>query len=165
MRMALFGGMAFLLVGWNARANDEYVNPTFCYRILLPDASSNVVANRDGSGVAMDVGGPCQGDACVHVAISAAYLKGEGDTNLVHQDYLGHGWMLKSTLQKRVHGTTWTGHVMSRNGAMMAIFENANPHDQARYAVVAQYPKAMAMTAQKAIDEVLVSWRWVSDCL
>jgi hypothetical protein len=153
------------LVLWgHAQAGDEYVNPTFCYRIVQPDAVSHVTSHQDGSGVAMQIGNLCEPYACARISISASYMRDAGKAPRAYQDALKHGWVLKVSDEKRTPGAIWVEHLMFRGDSWLDVYETSNQKDQSRYELTAAFTTAQSITARRVVLDILDSWRWVSAC-
>ncbi|WP_109126038.1 hypothetical protein [Dyella sp. C11] len=159
-----FATIAALLVSCQACAGNEYVNATFCYRIVQPEAVSHVTVNHDGSGIAMDVGHPCEPHACARLSISASYTWGADKASDAYRDALKQGWVLKATEEKRMPGAVWVEHLMNRGDGWLDLYETSRREDQARYALRVQFATAQSVAARRAALEVLDSWRWLSTC-
>jgi hypothetical protein len=165
MRKALFIGIMLTCLGSRAYANNEYVNPIFCYRIVFPDDTSRVTPNASGSGVTIELDGPCEHAPCIRIAIAASYLGSGGDvTRTDHRHESTQGWTLQTTARRQVQGVLWNERQLSSHGNILVIYENADHHDQADYIVTMQSSQALAKSGQKAVEAILESWRWLSGC-
>lgn len=164
MRMAVIVAMALVLAD-GAQARDEYVNPTFCYRVVHPETATHVLVDPDGSGIAMDAGGLCKGQPCARLQISAAYLWDAGHAPRAYAFHLQQGWTLATRASKRVADTQWTEYLMSRGDVLRDIYERVDRRDQARYVVMAEYRRGSKVVGQRVVGDLLASWRWLSDCL
>lgn len=164
MRSATIMGLLLLVAG-GVHANDEYVNPRFCYRVIQPATVSRVTPRADGTGIAMELDGPCPGPACIAIDIAAGYPHRAGDSPRAHRYYQALGWEPGKPVRRTLAGTTWTTYPMSRDGIGMDVHESARRHGEAVYVVVAQYPSEARQRVRREVTKLLASWRWVSACI
>ncbi|NID06478.1 hypothetical protein HBF26_16405 [Luteibacter jiangsuensis] len=164
MRSAKVMGLLLLVAG-GVRANDEYVNPRFCYRVIQPADVSRVVPRADGTGIAMELGGPCPGPACIAIDIGAGYPRRADVLPHTHRYYQALGWKAGNPARRTVAGTTWTTYPMARQGVAMDVHEHVRRHGEAVYVIVAQYPREARQRVRREVTKLLASWRWVSACI
>jgi hypothetical protein len=153
-----------LLAAASARAGNEYVDPNFCYRIVLPDEALHVDASSDGSSVSMDVGGDCARHACIHLLVFASYGKTQAAGG-PEDPYARQGWSLRSSTVTRISGTTWRKRTLSKGDATLVEYLAASTRDSTRYFLVATYPHGLHVIAEKTIGQLLASWHLVSECV
>jgi hypothetical protein len=164
MRNATVMGLLLLVAG-GVRANDEYVNPRFCYRVVQPPGVSRVIPRADGTGIVMELDGPCPGPACIAIDIGAGYPRRADDLPHAHRHYQALGWKPDKPVRRTLAGTTWTAYPMARQGMAMDVHEYARRHGEAVYVVVAQYPREARQRVRREVTKLLASWRWVSACI
>lgn len=149
----------------NARARDEYVNPVFCYRLVLPDGVSRVSPGTGDSGIDMVSDATCGGVACLRIDVEAGYAWDRSHQLRRHDDYLAEGWKLDSAAKERSGDTLWDRYVLSRDDMRLRVYEKAGKSDQANYVVTARYRKDSSRIALRSLGQLLASWRWLSACL
>jgi len=145
-----------------AHADQEYVDPVFCYRVVLPDAAARTVRHDDGA-VSFDVAGPCPGAACIRLDIASAY----------HGAPLPSGslaratgtWRAVSRSVRDVAGQRWELTRRTLGDRRAQSFEYTHALDGSRHVVTVLYMEAGRAQALDAAHAVLASWRWVSACL
>lgn len=164
MRSATVMGLLLLVAG-GVRASDEYVNPRFCYRVIQPAGVSRIVPRADGTGIAMELDGPCPGPACIAIDIGAGYPRVAGDLPHTYRYYHTLGWKPGKPVRRTLAGTTWTAYPMARRGVVMDVYEHVRRHDEAVYVVAAQYPREARQRVHREMTKLLASWRWVSACI
>lgn len=164
MRTAIAMGLLLLMAG-GARANDEYVNPVFCYRVVQPPDVSRVVARPDGTEITMELAAPCPGPACISFGIAAGYPRNVTDLPHAHEYYRYLGWRLDKPTRRTIAGIPWIAYAMSRGDAALRLYEYTGGRGKAAYVVLAQYPHEAESRVRREITKLLASWRWVSACL
>lgn len=156
--------LATLVVG-NAHARDEYVNPVFCYRLVLPEGVSGMSPHAEGGGIDMASDARCGRDACVRISVVAGYLWDDRHKPRGHQYYDSLGWTSLGTREVRTATNVWSRYLLSRDGALLSVHEHIGRNDQINYIVTAQYRKASAPMAARMVGQLLSSWQWLSACL
>lgn len=164
MRTVLATGLLLLVAG-GARANDEYVNPVFCYRVVQPATVTHVVPRADGAGITMQMDGSCPGPACISIGIAAGYPRSADDLPHGHGYYRTLGWKPGKPVHRTIAGTPWTEYPMSRGDTALTLHEYARGRGKATYIVMAQYPRTADARVRREVAGLLASWRWLSACL
>lgn len=157
-------GLLLLMAG-GARANDEYVNPVFCYRVVQPPDVSRVVARADGTEITMQLAGPCPGPTCISISIAAGYPRKSDDLPHAHGYYRALGWRSAKPSRRTIAGTPWIEHTMSSGDAALSLHEYARGRGKATHVVAAHYPLEADPRVRREVTNLLASWRWVSACL
>ncbi|SEN20216.1 hypothetical protein SAMN02800694_3081 [Luteibacter sp. UNCMF331Sha3.1] len=164
MRILVVTGLLLVTAG-GAHANDEYVNPRFCYRVVQPASVSRVVPHADRSGITMELGDGCPGPACVSIDITAGYPNRADDWPHAHGYYRALGWKSAKPVRRTLAETTWTLYRMARNDALMDVHESTRRRGAAAFVVVVRFPRGVEARVRRDVTDLLTSWRWVSACV
>jgi hypothetical protein len=164
MKAACFLGAALACLAASAWANDEYVDPNFCYRVILPDASSRATPAPDGSGVTLEVGTDCPHRACVRLQVLAFHIRAK-ESPEPQDPFPLQGWTLRSIATARVSGIAWSRRTMTKGAITRVEYRTTQARDTTQYVVVASYPHGLRDAAEKALGQVLASWRFISECV
>jgi hypothetical protein len=155
------------LAAWMAlapQAAEEYVNPSFCFRIVKPSGTAATTLLPNDGGLSMQVGKACPGDGCIVLTAAAGYVDASSTAGQAHADFERAGWVVQSTGKRTLGGLGWDRFGMSRGSERLTLFEHMATVDQATYVVSVRYGAEQAGEARKAVDGLLASWRRVSAC-
>jgi len=154
-----------LLIAFGARANDEYVNPRFCYRVIQPPGPSTLRPLADGAGVTLERKGPCPGPSCITITIAAGHPRNIADAPRGHDYYRSLGWTAGRPVRRMAAGTAWVEYPMRKDGVAMIVLEHVRGHGEAAHVITARFPREAASRVRQDLDGILRSWRWISACV
>jgi hypothetical protein len=159
-------GLVLSCAAYGARANDEYVNPIYCYRVVMPAPASSVTPNKDESGLTMRLGASCRPAACVRLGIFSGDIQLNGEYPAIAYDaFVGSRWKIRAMSTVKIGSITWAERHLQKGATMLDVYESEDVAHRARFKVAVMYGKSSSAVAKKTVNGILTSWRFLSECV